>query len=360
MKTETIRLAPETVPDAATFVSVVMPVRNEARFIERSLRSVLMQDYPNDRFEVIVADGMSTDGTREIIKQIGDHRNVRVIDNPQQVAATGLNRAIREAKGEVVIRVDGHCEIASDYLRRCVTLLEKGSVECVGGPVETIGETYVSRVIAGAMSSNFGVGGAAFRVGTNAKKFVDTVAFPAYRRDTLRSIGDFDEELVRNQDDEYNYRLRKLGGRILLSPEIHSLYYSRANLRSLATQYFQYGFWKVRVMQKHPRQMRARQFVPAMFILGLLALALTSALVTSGWIALVGYIAGYFLANLIASILVARRSQWTAVALLPVTFLTMHFAYGLGFIVGLIKFWNRWQFSPAAKTVRPAGDVASL
>lgn len=335
-----------------------MPVRNEAQFIERSLRSVLAQEYPSDRFEVIVADGMSNDGTREIIRRLEAH-NVRVIDNPQQVAATGLNLAIREAKGDVVIRVDGHCEIAADYLRRCVTLLEKGSVECVGGPVETIGETYVARVIASAMSSNFGVGGAAFRVGTNAEKFVDTVAFPAYRRDTLRSIGDFDEELVRNQDDEYNYRLRKLGGRILLSPEILSQYYSRANLRSLGTQYFQYGFWKVRVMQKHPRQMRARQFVPAMFILGLLVLALTSALVTSGWIALVGYIVGYSLANLIASILVARQSQWT-VALLPVTFLTIHFAYGIGFIVGLIKFWNRWQFSPAAKTVRPARDVASL
>lgn len=344
---------------SGTFVSVVMPVRNEAQFIERSLRSVLMQDYPSDRFEVIVADGLSNDGTREIIRRLGGE-NVRVIENPQQVAATGLNLAIREAKGDVIIRVDGHCEVASDYVSRCVKLLEKGTVECVGGPVDTIGETYVARVIASAMSSNFGVGGAAFRVGTNAEKLVDTVAFPAYRRDTLRRVGDFDEELVRNQDDEYNYRLRKLDGRILLSPEIHSQYYSRANLRRLGTQYFQYGFWKVRVMQKHPRQMRARQFAPASFILGLLVLALMSMLISSGWIVLLGYLAGYSLANLVASILVARRSHWTAVALLPITFLTMHFAYGLGFIVGLLKFWNRWQLFSAAKTVPAAGDVASL
>lgn len=357
MKTELTNQAAKTLP--GTFVSVVMPVRNEAQFIERSLRSVLMQDYPSDRFEVIVADGMSNDGTREIIRRLGS-QNVRVIENPQHVAATGLNLALREAKGEVVIRVDGHCEVASDYVRRCVTLLEKGSVECVGGPLNTIGETYAARVIASAMSSRFGVGGASFRVGTNAEKFVDTVAFPAYRRDTLRRVGDFDEELVRNQDDEYNYRLRRLGGRILLSPDIHSQYYSRANLRSLGSQYFQYGFWKVRVMQKHPRQMRARQFAPAGFILGLLVLALVSALVTSGWIALVGYVASYLLANLIASILAARRTHWTAVALLPVTFLTMHFAYGLGFIVGLLKFWNRWQLFSAAKTVPAAGDVASL
>lgn len=337
-----------------------MPVRNEARFIERSLGSVLAQDYLGDRFEVIVADGMSDDGTRDLIKRVGSNRNVRIVDNPQRIVATGLNLAVRAAQGEVVIRVDGHCEVTADYLRQCVTLLEKGSAECVGGPLETIGETYVARVIASAMSSSFGVGGAAFRVGTKAQKFVDTVAFPAYRRDTLSSVGDFDEELVRNQDDEYNYRLRKLGGRILLSPQIRSRYYSRANLRSLGKQYFQYGFWKVRVLQKHPRQMRARQFVPAALLLGMLALALTSALVTTGWIALVGYIGGYFLANLLASVLLARRSQWTAVALLPVAFLTMHFAYGLGFIVGLMKFWHRWQFAPAAKGVRPAGDVASL
>ena len=336
-----------------------MPVRNEAQFIERSLRSVLRQDYESDRFEVIVADGMSNDGTGEIIRRLEAH-HVRVIDNPQQVAATGLNLAIREAKGDVVVRVDGHCEIAADYLRRCVTLLEKGSVECVGGPVETIGETYVARVIASAMSSNFGVGGAAFRVGTKAEKFVDTVAFPAYHRDILRSIGDFDEELVRNQDDEYNYRLRKLGGRILLSPEIHSQYYSRANLSSLGKQYFQYGFWKVRVMQKHPRQMRPRQLVPALFILGLVLLALASTFVTGAWTVLAGYLGVYALSTLVASLLSMQRADWTIVAFLPMTFATIHFAYGIGFIVGLIKFWNRWQFSPAAKTARPAGDVASL
>lgn len=338
-----------------------MPVRNEARFIERSLGSVLAQDYPGDRFEVIVADGMSDDGTRDLIKRVGSNRNVSIVDNPQRIVATGLNLAIRAAQGEIVIRVDGHCEVASDYLRQCVTLLEKGSAECVGGPLDTVGETYVARVVATAMSSTFGVGGATFRVGTTKQKLVDTVPFPAYRREMLRSLGDFDEELVRNQDDEYNYRLRESGGRILLSPEIRSRYYSRANLRGLARQYFQYGFWKVRVMQKHPRQMRPRQFVPGFFILGLILVTLVSAFVNRGWVAAAIYLAVYVLANLIASLVAAAsRSQWAILPLAPVAFAAIHFAYGLGFLVGLVKFWSRWQLSPAAKAVRSAGNAASL
>lgn len=342
------------------FVSVIMPVRNEAAFLDRSLSAVMAQDYPRNRFEVIIADGMSDDGTREKISRLGRDRNVRLIDNPQRIVATGLNLALREARGDIIIRVDGHCEIAPDYLSGCVRWLEKGSAECVGGPLETIGETYVARVIATSMSSKFGVGDAAFRVGTNTEKFVDTVAFPAYRRETLRSLGDFDEELVRNQDDEYNYRLRESGGRILLSPEIHSRYYSRANLRGLARQYFQYGFWKVRVLQKHPRQMRPRQFVPAFFILGLILVTLVSAFVNRGWIAPTVYLAVYLLANLIASLFAAGRSQWSIVALAPIAFVTIHFAYGLGFLVGLVKFWSRWQVSPATKAVRSAGNAASL
>lgn len=342
------------------FISVVMPVRNEGRFIERSLRSVLAQDYPTDRFEVIVADGMSNDDTRELIKRLGSNRRVKVIDNPYRIVATGLNLAVREAVGDIVIRVDGHCEIAPDYLTCCVELLEKGNADCVGGPLETVGETYVARGIATAMSSKFGVGGAAFRVGTSTEKFVDTVPFPAYRRDTLHRLGDFDEELVRNQDDEFNYRLRESGGRILLSPLVNSRYYSRADFRGLWRQYFQYGFWKVRVLQKHPRQMRPRQFVPALFIAGLMVLSFASLFGHRLWIAPVVYLASYLVANLIASIFAGSRSKWTNGAVAPIAFAIIHFAYGSGFLFGLVKFWNRWQFSPAAKSSQPLSDIGSL
>src|SRR5437867_2140905 len=226
------------------FVSVLMPVRNEGAFIARSLGAVVSQDYPRDRLEVIVSDGMSTDSTREVIADISrQHANVVLIDNLEKIAATGLNQALRVARGEIIVRVDGHCEIASDYVRHCVSHLLDDKAECVGGPLETIGETFTAQAIAAAMSSRFGVGGSAFRVGTKEPRLTDTVAFPAYKRETIQRAGDFDEELVRNQDDEYNYRVRKLGGRILLSPDVRSRYYSRAGFASLWKQYFAYGYW---------------------------------------------------------------------------------------------------------------------
>src|SRR5574341_731827 len=228
------------------FVSVLMPVRNENAFIRRSLGAVLAQNYPAGRMEVIVADGMSTDGTRELIAEISrGHKNVTLLDNPGKIVATGLNAGVRMASGEVVIRVDGHCEVAPDYVRRCVSHVVNNEADCVGGPLETIGETLRARAVAAAMSSRFGVGGSTFRIGSSAAKYVDTVAFPAYKRETLDRVGGFDEELVRNQDDEYNYRLSKLGGRILLSPDIRARYYSRATFFSLCKQYFQYGYWKI-------------------------------------------------------------------------------------------------------------------
>ena len=164
------------------------------------------------------------------------------------------------------MRVDGHCEIASDYVRRCVEHLRRGEADGVGGSIETIGATPPSRAIALAMSSRFGVGNSAFRTERAATHLVDTVPFPAYTREMMRRAGPFDEELVRNQDDEFNFRIRELGGRILMAADVRSRYESRGSLRSLARQYFQYGYWKVRVMQKHPRQMSARHFVPAAFV----------------------------------------------------------------------------------------------
>src|SRR5689334_9749560 len=208
-------------PDNSPFVSVVMPVRDEAAFISRSLEAVLAQDYPLERMEVIVADGMSTDGTREIVESFQiRYPELKLISNPGKIVPTGLNRAIAQSRGEVIVRVDGHCEIAHDYVRRCVEHLLNDGVDGVGGPLETIGETPLARVIAIAMSSAFGVGGAAFRTIANKTMLTDTVAFPAYTRAIIERAGTFDEELVRNQDDEYNYRLRKMGARILLAADV--------------------------------------------------------------------------------------------------------------------------------------------
>ena len=165
------------------FVSVVMPIRNEAEYVERSLSTVLQQAYPPDRFEVIVADGASTDGTLQIVQRIQSRwPQLRLIGNPGKIVSTGLNAAIAWARGDVIVRVDGHCEIPPHYVRRCVEHLRKDGSSVVGGSVETVGETPLARVIAAAMSSPFGVGNSAFRTTRSKTILVDTVPFPAFKR----------------------------------------------------------------------------------------------------------------------------------------------------------------------------------
>ncbi len=318
------------------FVSIIMPVRNEERYIERCLRSVLSQDYPAERMEIIVADGMSTDATRKIVKEFQEKNpNVHLIDNPGKIVSPGLNAAIRQAKGEIIVRVDGHCEIASDYVRKCVEYLQNGTADGAGGPIETIGENFISQAIAQAMSSGFGVGGSAFRVGSAGPKFADTIAFPAYTRSVLEKAGPYDEELVRNQDDEYNYRLRKMDCKLLLAPDIRSKYYSRASLTGLWKQYFEYGFWKVRVLQKHPRQMQFRQFIPPVFVLSLLMMSFLS-LIHPPAIAVLGLILGVYLAlSFLASLMMFMTKKADNIMILPIIFLILHLSYGAGFLTGV-------------------------
>lgn len=331
--------------EARPFVSVIMPIRNEADFIARSLGAVLAQDYPADRMEVLIADGMSTDGTRAIVQQLAaqhPHLQARLIDNPGKIVPTGFNAALAQACGDVIVRVDGHCEIAPDYVSRCVVRLFEDGVDGVGGPIETIGTSPLSETIALAMSSGFGVGGSAFRTVKDRAMLVDTIAFPAYTRSAVEMAGPLDEELIRNQDDEYNYRLRKLGFKLLLAPDVRSKYYSRGSLRSLWRQYYQYGFYKVRVLQKHPRQMRLRQFVPPLFTASLIVGALLAP-VSKRIRSLCGLmLAVYCCANVAASWRVSRRAGWQHVRLLPAVFFILHFSYGLGFLRGLIEFRNYW------------------
>ena len=339
------------------FVSVIMPVRNERELIDRSLGAVVSQDYPAERFEVLVVDGMSGDGTRDAVRRLRDATPkpaIRLLDNPGKIAPCALNIGLDSARGEVIVRVDGHCEIAADYLTRSVQALATHGAGCVGGPLTTIGSGFVSRAIAVAMSSRFGVGGSAFRVGTDRAQEVDSVAFPAWPRLVMDEAGRFDEELVRNQDDEYSYRLRKRGHRILLVPEIRCRYYSRSTFRSLWRQYFRYGFWKVRVLQKHPRQMKARQLVPPAFV----AYLLGSVLMVWTWPGAValGLGAGaYCIAVLIAGAGAAWRHGPEHLVILPLIFPCLHIGYGSGFLAGLLHFRNRWRStdSPSEPDARP-------
>ncbi|MDX6498809.1 MAG: hypothetical protein QOG23_2069 [Blastocatellia bacterium] len=325
------------------FVSLLMAVRNEASFIERSLGAVLAQDYPQDRFEVIVADGLSTDTTREIIEGVAaQHPNLGLVDNPGRIVSTGLNAALRAARGEIIIRVDGHTVIAPDYCRQCVETLRQTGADNVGGRMSAVSEGVFGRVVALATSSRFGIGDARFHY-SGREELVDTVYLGAWPRDVFQRVGMFDEEMVRNQDDEFNYRVRAAGGKILLDPRIKSQYYNRATPLSLWRQYFQYGYWKVRVLQKHPRQMSSRQFVPPLFAMTLFLLCLTAPFLRAGRFLLAAIVITYLVLSLGASILSARRNHWRLLPLFPVAFAIIHFAYGSGFLLGLVRFWNRWR-----------------
>ncbi|MDT8896983.1 glycosyltransferase family 2 protein [Thermanaerothrix sp. 4228-RoL] len=320
------------------FVSVVMPVRNERDYIQQSLEAVLAQDYPRECMEILIVDGMSEDGTREYVCEQQKHvPNLYLLDNPGKIVPVGLNIAIAKAKGEIVVRVDGHCIIAPDYIRRCVDYLEREPIVGVGGPMETVGETPTARTIALAMSSLFGVGNSAFRVHVNSHRYVDTIPFPAYRMSTLREAGPFDEDLIRNQDDEYNYRLRSMGGKLLLAPDVRSKYYSRGSLKALWRQYFQYGFFKVRVLQKHPAQFSLRQLIPPAFVGTLLVALVLSVFIVPMRYFLLGLLVVYTAVNFGVSLLIAIRHGWEHFWRLPPTFAILHIAYGLGFLTGLLK-----------------------
>jgi succinoglycan biosynthesis protein ExoA len=323
--------------------SVIMPVRNEEACLAESLEAVLGQDYPADRMEVIVVDGMSSDGTRGIVRSFQrQHRNLRLISNPRKTVPAAMNAAMAAAVGEVIVRVDGHCRIARDYVRRCVEHLQSDAADGVGGAIETIGDTPLARTVAAAMSSWFGVGGSAFRVVRNKTVTTDTIPFPAYTRSIIDRAGAYDEELTRNQDDEYNYRLRKLGAKLILAADIGSCYHCRSTIRRLARQYFEYGYWKVRVMQKHPRQMQPRHFVPVLFVTALLFALLLAPFALMGRWTLALVTGSYLVANVGASVVIARKPGWGMLALLPIAFATIHLSYGFGFLAGLLKFWRRW------------------
>lgn len=330
-------------------ITIILPIRNEAAYIERCLSAILSQDYSGE-IEILIVDGMSTDDTRQKIQQfLGQIStvNLKLLDNPGKIVPTGINIALRQAMGDIIIRVDGHTLIASDYVRQCIAALQRSGADNVGGRMNAIGKTLFGKVVALATSTPFGVGGSRFHY-SEQEEFVDTVYMGAWPRRVFEKIGLFDEELVRDQDDEFSYRLRAAGGKILLSPNIKSEYTVRSTPRALWRQYFQYGLYKVRVLQKHPRQMSLRQFAPPLFVLALLFSALLVFFPATRLLSLFIPIA-YLLSNLAASFLTAIRAQKSSQSplpiyylLLPLTFAILHISYGLGFLLGLIKFWNRW------------------
>lgn len=329
------------------FLSVVLPVRNEVDHIEAAVASVLAQEWPDDRWEVIVVDGASDDGTAELLEAIRARRSavgarpeVHVLDNPARIVPSAMNTAIRAARGSILVRVDGHCELDAGYLRRVVEVLDETGADCVGGVVRTIGESPTARAIAAAQSSVVGVGNVAFRTGRPEAGRVDSVPFGAFPMEVFERLGGFDEELVRNQDDEFTFRILRSGGMVWFDPSIASTYHSRATLSSLWRQYHQYGVFKVRVAQKHGGFAAPRHLAPGALVAGLAASLVVGVVFRRPIVPGVLW-GGYVGAS---GALAAREGRRRSAPLLRTAMAVwaLHLGYGTGFWRGVWRFRKRF------------------
>ena len=317
-------------------VSLLVAMRNEEAHIRSTLESIFAQDYPRDRLEVRVYDGDSTDRSREIAQEACAGRPLATVSrNPRITQAAGWNLGIDEARGDILGIVSAHCELAEDYVSTAVQTLERTGADMVGGLAHAVGEGDLGEAVAIATSTPFGVGNARFHF-TDIEEEVDTVFQGFCWAETYRRLR-FDEEMVRDQDDELSYRLLDGGGRIICNPAIRSSYRNRSTLRSLWKQYYQYGYWKVRVMQKHPDQVRARQLVPPVFVAALAGSAALAPFATAGRVSLAGIVVAYAVANMAASV-AAGRTKTRVLPWLPLTYTTLHVAYGSGYLAGLVAF----------------------
>lgn len=318
-------------------VTVVLPVRNEAANVEECLQRLLQQDYPADLLEIFVVDGGSVDGTRDVVRSVQAryaHACIRLLDNPSGIVPTALNIGIRAATGAVIVRMDGHSVPASDYVSACVAALDDSGAGNVGGVIEAVGTTPFGRAVAVASTHRLGAGDARYRLG-GSKGDVDTVPFGAFRKSVFERVGLFDESLVRNQDYEMNVRIREAGARVHFDPAIRVVYKARPTMRGLFSQYYQYGWWRVETLRRHPRSLRWRQVAPPAFVASVLV-----GLAASSWsrvaamyflLALIGYLTTVA----VTALLVVRPGL--SPVMVGVAFPIMHFAYGLGFVCNVLS-----------------------
>lgn len=337
----------DAVSNDVRIVSVIVPCRNERDHIEAFWRSVTAQCLPPGwALEVVIADGQSDDGTTEWLHEMArrDGRLV-VIENPGRIVSTGLNRALAASHGEVVVRMDVHTTYAEDYIARCIEVLEATGADNVGGPWRAEGRSPVQRAIAAAFQSRWLAGGARSRQ-LNYDGWVDTVYLGCWPRRSFERFGGFDEQLVRNQDDEHNLRIVRGGGRVWQSSAIRSTYCPRASVGALFRQYLQYGYWKPFVMRKHRQPAAWRQLVPTGFVLALGA-ATVAAVLGQGLAPLALLAGGYAAAVVAASIVIAARAGWALLPHLPGVIAAYHLGYGFGSVLG---WWDVWRGVPSGRS----------
>lgn len=325
-----------------TLVSIIVPCYNEQNTIPLLLRAVHDQTYPRESMQVIIADGRSTDQTREVVAQFQQEHPtlmVKLVDNPKRNIPAGLNAALAAARGEIVVRLDAHSVPARDYVERCVDGLKNNLGDNVGGvwEIQPGSGTFTARAIAAAAAHPLGVGDARYRY-SDQPGLVDTVPFGAFHLETLNRIGRYDETLLSNEDYELNTRIRLQGGKVYFDPSIRSVYFSRATLAGLARQYFRYGYWKLRMLKRYPGTLRWRQALPPAFTASIIVLMVAAVfLPLARWLLLLE-LGVYFLALIAGSIPVMRQKHDLRFIIgVPAAISIMHVSWGAGFIWSLIK-----------------------
>lgn len=322
------------------FVSIIIPCRNEEKYLAKCLDSVLTQDYPAERFELLLADGMSEDKTRRIMEDYAhQYPNVRWFENPGKGKTFALNILIGHSIGEIIIRLDAHSRFPSDYVTNCVKYLNEYKVDNVGGFLKTLpgADTDVAKAIAFALASFFGVGGSQFRLGVSKPTMVETVPFGCYRRDVFDRIGLFNENLVRNQDNELNARIVKAGGKILLHPAISCCYFARPGIISIARQHFQNGYWCTYGAMFSEKPFFLRHLVPMAFVMCLILSFILGTWFNLFWWLGIGVLGVYSFANLFASASIAVKYGIRYFPYLLFVFPSLHFPYGIGSIWGAVS-----------------------
>ena len=319
------------------FISVILPVRNEEKYIEACVASIFAQDYPAEQMEVLFVDGRSEDSTVALLHEMQKaHPQIVVLDNPNRTVPYAMNIGIRESRGEVIVRLDAHAEYPADYVRLSVETLLSRDCDNAGGVFETRGRGFMGEAIAEMLRTPLGVGNATYRL-TTEDGYVDTVPFGCFRRALFERIGGFDERMTRNQDNEINFRIRKNGGKIYLNHNIRVLYYCRDTMRGIMKMGFMNGKWNVITMALVPGSMGVRHFVPLAFVLSTILLVLLTLLTRSmlfgGLLALEW--GAYLLLDCFYAYTIAREKGWRFFPVEVILYPAFHFAYGFGSLRGI-------------------------
>ena len=322
-------------------VSIIISCRDEEKFIGQCLDSILQQTYPKDRLEVLVVDGMSSDKTREIVEAfIRNHPLIRLLENPKKLTPFAMNIGIKNSKGDLILFVNAHSILDKDFLKNSLYYLERTNADAVGGMLNTIhdGASLMAKSISLATDSFFGTGGRRYRSRMEEGFVKDTLPYCIYRRPLFDKIGLIDEALIRDQDEEFNYRILKNGGKIYYTPHIKSHLFIRPDLRKLWRQHFQYGYFKPLVVQKVGGILMWRQIIPSIFVSSLFLTGLFS-LITKYSLWCFMLISGsYIVANLLFSLTLSVKRGFKLFFFIAISFVTLHLSYGVGYIKGLYDF----------------------